>query len=261
MNFYKIIKNNQVIDVLEDPVWVCVNQKGITVRCDIADAAGVISSDSEIIWHIDGKPTLNRDGCEDVLVADITDEEAAELKVLLDIGANITETDNGNDVDWKEDPPAEGVIPNDETLKEVKSRCLAKLSGQCQQTIYNGIDVQLSDGSMRHFALEIEDQLNLLTLSSLVASGESVIPYHASDELCTYYSAEDITRIIETATAFKTYHTTYYNSLKNWVMAMDSIAEIGSVSYGDEVPKEYCSDILINILSSAVPEGSSEETE
>lgn len=74
-------------------------------------------------------------------------------------------------------------------------------------------------------------------------------PYHASDELCTYYSAQDILTITQVATEYKTYHTTYYNSLKNWIMSMESIADVGAVKYGDTVPSEYCSDILIGITS------------
>ena len=125
------------------------------------------------------------------------------------------------------------------------------MSAMCQDVICTGIDVELSDGSVQHFTLEIEDQLNLITLSSMVAAGETMIPYHASDKLCVFYSAEDITRIITAATAFKTFHTSYFNSLKNWIMSVGSIAEMSEIQYGDTIPEEYCSDVLKQLMMQA----------
>ncbi len=88
----------------------------------------------------------------------------------------------------------------------------------------------------------------MLSLSTLLATGADAIPYHATDELCEYYSAEDMTLIITQATQFKTYHTSYYNSLKNWIESMDSIAEIGSVAYGDTIPPEFCSVVMNQLM-------------
>ena len=57
-----------------------------------------------------------------------------------------------------------------------------------------------------------------------------------------------MTLIVAQATQFKTYHTSYFNSLKNWVESMESIAEIGEVSYGDPVPAEFCSVVLTQLM-------------
>lgn len=247
MKYYKLISNDKIIDALADPCWV--KQIGsLIVRCGPNDAIGVVSSDMSTIYHIASADTFT-DGAEhqDVYVADISEEEYEELVVLLELGAEVP--DGGGDVEWNDDPPQEEEPSEDATLQEVKERCLAKLSDICQQTIYNGIDVELSDGTMRHFDLEVEDQLNLITISSMIASGQEIVPYHASDELCTYYSADDMTKITTAATAFKTYHTTYFNSLKNWVMSMKSIAEVGAVYYGVPIPEEYCSDILLSMMN------------
>lgn len=247
MKYYKFISNDKIIDVLEDPVWVKKSKNNLIVRCDVKEAMGVVSSDMSTILHIVGAQDFPEGTYDEVAVADITEDEYEELKILL--GLNATVPDDGGIPEWK-DEPAQEEPPEDTTLQEVKKRCLKKLSADCQNTIYNGIDVTLSDGSVQHFALEIEDQLNLITLSTMVASGEAQIPYHASNKLCEYYSAEDIMAIINAATVFKTYHTTYFNSLKNWVLSMDSITDVGSVIYGMEIPLEYCSDILVGILQS-----------
>ena len=258
MNFYKVVLDDKIIDVLENPAWVKQSKNGLIVLCEVSEAIGIVSSNSETILHIEGKPPFSNVEYQDVILADITEDEAEELKVLLNLGADITDSDEN--VEWTEDEVIEEPIEENATLAEVKERHLEKLSNDCQNTIYSGINVTLADGTVRHFDLEIEDQLNLLTLSTLVATGETSIPYHASDELCTYYSVEDILKIIDTATVFKTYHTSYYNSLKNWVMSMDSIAEVGNVVYGVEIPPEYCSEVLLELMQKLSAEGVVNET-
>ncbi|MGN1218390.1 MAG: hypothetical protein ACI4TD_10520, partial [Phocaeicola sp.] len=164
MNYYKFISDGNIIDAVEAPVWVKQDKRGNVVRCDIKEAMGVLSSDMSTVLHIAGAKEFSGETFTEISVADITADEYEELKVLLNLGAEVP--DDG-DVEWKDDETKPEEIPEDATLAEVKTRCLAKLSDDCQNTIYGGIDVQMSDGSVRHFALEIEDQLNLLTLSTL----------------------------------------------------------------------------------------------
>lgn len=123
------------------------------------------------------------------------------------------------------------------------------MSATCNKIITNGFDAILSDGENHHFSLTIQDQLNLITLSSMVAAGETIIPYHADGELCKGYSVEDITTIINTATSFKTYHVTYFNSLKVYIDSMNDINEVNNVVYGIDIPEEYQSDVLKQLLS------------
>ena len=118
------------------------------------------------------------------------------------------------------------------------------MSQICNQLITNGIDVVLSDGESHHFSLTVQDQLNLITLSSMAQSGMLQIPYHADGELCKYYTPTEIGAIIETATALKTYHTTYFNSLKSYIESLNDIQIISSIQYGCNIPNEYKSDIL-----------------
>lgn len=245
MKYFKVICDGNVIDVLDEPVWVRCSRKNRLIRCDVRDAMGVVASDGEIL-HILGMAEF-ADGLlyKDVAVADIDENEYEELKTLLGIGAVVVE--EPKEVVWNDEPAVDEEIPEDETVKEVKVRCLEKLSEACRNTIFGGIDVKLSDGKKRHFDLELADQLNLMELEKRIDTGETSLPYHASGELCTYYSAEDITTIIKAAKKFKEYHTTYYNSLKNWVKALRSISKIGAVVYGDEIPEKYCSDVLLSI--------------
>ena len=245
MHYYKFISNNTIIDAVCNPSWVKTDRRGRVVLCEIGEAMGVVSSDGQKVMQVIGAPRLQNGTYEEIYVADITEAEYEELTVLLDLNATIP---NNEEVFWEEEPVVEEEPLVDATLAEVKDRCLAHLSSDCQQAIYSGIDVALEGGEVRHFDLELEDQLNLLAISALIASGASSIPYHASGELCEFYSASDMMKIIDEANKYRTYHTSYYNSLKNWVMSMDSIADVGNVRYGDTIPVEYCSSVLLDLL-------------
>lgn len=247
MNYYKVILLDKIIDVLEDIVWVRENKYGVIVACEAEDATGVVASDSATIWHLAGMPEMTGE-YDDVTVVDISETEANTLKELLGLGGDITDTGGGIDVDWYEDEPVDEPVDNT-NLEGVKQHYIEKLSATCQSVICAGVDVELADGDIKHFDLQIEDQLNLITMSTLIASGQTTVPYHASGELCRLYSAADMMKIIATATEMKTYHTTYFNSLKNWVMSMDSIDDVCAVRYGDPVPEAYCSDVLKQIMA------------
>jgi len=118
------------------------------------------------------------------------------------------------------------------------------MSRTCNQVIEAGFDLQLSDGNIHHFSLTTQDQINLISLGSMAANGMESIPYHADGEICRFYTAEEITTILAQATAFKIYHTTYYNALKNYINSLDSIEDIAAITYGVELPEEYQSEVL-----------------
>lgn len=248
MNYYKIVLENKVVDVLEDAGWVKLSRRGRIVRCAPAEALGVVSSDGKTTWNLSGTAGLAGFNYQAVTVTDITEKEAAELRTLLGLGGEVTNTPGGTEVEFPDETPAPDEPATDGTLEEVKKRSLERLSDVCQQVIFDGFDVTLTGGEVKHFSLNVEDQLNLLSLSALLTTGAETIPYHADGELCAYYSAADMTLIIAEATKFKTYHTSYYNSLKNWVESMSSIAEIGAVAYGDTVPAEFCSVVLSQLM-------------
>ena len=128
-----------------------------------------------------------------------------------------------------------------EYAKEMK---IAEMSFACNTAIEKGFDIMLSDGVSEHFSMRTHDQINLITLQTMVTSGETMIPYHADGKLCKYYSVADIIAIMNEATSHKTFHITYYNSLKSYIDTLTDIDAISAVQYGMEIPAEYQSDIL-----------------
>lgn len=138
------------------------------------------------------------------------------------------------------------------TIDFIRSSKISAMSAACHNIIISGIDVKLSDNNEHHFDLTVNDQLNLISLKDYINNGITAIPYHASDEICKFYSPEDITIIINAATALKTYHTTYFNSLKQYILSLDNIEDIQNVEYGIEIPINFKTEVLIALEQGAI---------
>lgn len=128
------------------------------------------------------------------------------------------------------------------TLDLIRSSKISEMSYTCRQTIENGFDLIIR-GETHHFSLTMQDQLNLMTLKEL-AKTESLIPYHADGELSIFYTSEEINDIVNAANTFKIEQTTYYNALKNYINALETIEDIAAIEYGTPIPDEYKSDVL-----------------
>lgn len=137
----------------------------------------------------------------------------------------------------------EPTVPYEPTLEEVKNQKIEEISNKCNEIIFNGIDVDLSIGK-KHFSLTIEDQLNLFGKQSQILSGEERFEYHADGEGCIYFSKEDMMKTIQSAMQFVSYHTTYCNSMFQWIKSLESKENILTINYGDLIPEEYQSEVL-----------------
>lgn len=135
------------------------------------------------------------------------------------------------------------VEPPEEGLDFIRSSKIKEMSYECNKTIENGFDVELQE-KIHHFSLTVQDQLNLITLSTMAAQGIEQIPYHADGELCKFYTPAEINAIVNQATIWKTYHTTYFNALKAYINSLQTIEEIGAITYGIELPEEFKTDVL-----------------
>ena len=156
-----------------------------------------------------------------------------------------------NDVVYNGEVEQVKEITQDVSVEFVKSSKIKEISTSCQQIISGGFDVVLGDGETHHFSLTVEDQLNLITLSTMIGAGEQAIPYHEDGKICVFYTAEDATRILTAATEFKTYHITYFNSLKYYINSLTDIPTISNISYGIQIPQQYQSLVLKNLNGSA----------
>lgn len=238
---YKVINDTTVLDVLDTLIYVRYQGKnGVLAVCPESKANGILSSDSIVVWHLDTLPEFPVDGYETVSIVEIDEEEYNALKDALD-------KNKEQDVDI---PVEDNYIPNMITLDFLKSSKTSEMSEVCNKTIIGGFDVELSDNKTYHFDMTLEDQLNISSLETQIRFGADQVPYHASGELCRMYSAEDISKVVEVAMNFKTYHITYFNSLKNYINSMGSKEQVRDVYYGIEIPMEYQSNVLKMLLNS-----------
>ena len=138
-------------------------------------------------------------------------------------------------------PPEIPNTPNI-SIDFVRDSKIKEMSSICRHTIEAGFDLELR-GETHHFSLDTQDQLNLISLSAM-AQTKQLIPYHADNEACIFYTNDEINEIVETATAYKIYHTTYYNALKTYINSLETIEEIAAITYGIDIPEEYKTDVL-----------------
>lgn len=248
MNYYKLISGSEFIGVATQHDFRVYQKKhSLLLVCDEQTAQYVQCGNA--LYHAGWMSSIVTDAYsyETVDVIRIDKEEYDILYKAIDNGEGvIIQPEQG--VFEEEQIP---VDPSEvATVDYVQNAKIAEMNAACNMAIENGIDVMLSDGAVKHFSLTTQDQLNLITLQSMIAAGETQIPYHADGELCRYYSVEDITTVMDAATAHKTFHVTYFNSLKVYVNALDNISDISAIQYGTIIPDEYRSDILKAICAS-----------
>lgn len=128
----------------------------------------------------------------------------------------------------------------------MKQSMIEAASSLCSAEIISGIDI---DGE--HFSLTIEDQLNIASLSLLIASGQTSVPYHADGKECRYFNAEEFMRLSNIATAHKTLQESYFNAYRAYVLDIDDENTLKNIKYGVAIPDKYQSAVLKDIIQQA----------
>ena len=81
--YYKVIKDNKVIDVLDHLVYLKWQDKHkIMVLASEIDAQAILSSDNQYIWHVEGMYDVPVDKYETVKLEEIDVYEYERLHVL-----------------------------------------------------------------------------------------------------------------------------------------------------------------------------------
>lgn len=159
--------------------------------------------------------------------------------------------DNSIYVEPPEPEPVPEPEPYEPSLDDVKEMKIAELNNAQQMAIQQGINVTLSDGSVEHFTLTANDQISLMGLQTLIASGAEQIPWHTSDqtEHCKYYNPADMTIIVNAAMQYVSYHVTYFRDLRIYINSLDTKEDVGQAVYGMPLPEDCQSDILKDMLN------------
>jgi len=257
MIFYKIIHNQDIIDVNTDESISYVrydryHQSLKICGSDSNDVIGIVSSDNSAIYHLVGYPEIPNvilGEFIDVQMFEISEEDYIVFKKALEEEKEIIDPDPY--IPLEPEPTPEEREREEEyrrSLQFVKDKKIEYMSYLCHQTIENGILITLSDGLEHSFALTENDQTNLMERQAQLMAGALQVSYHADGELCTYYSAEDMMAIIQASIFHKDYQTTYFNSLKHYINSMTDKNEVSAVEYGIEIPEQYQSQPLKDLL-------------
>ena len=134
------------------------------------------------------------------------------------------------------------------TVEVVRQNKLREVSLACQKAITDGFDVEWADGTKSHFSLTPQDQANLQSARLQLLGGDMYVIYHADGEEAREYSDTEMSCIINSADAHKTYHIVYHNSMKTWINALRRATTIAAVKYGDEIPQKYRSALFSQLL-------------
>ena len=184
--------------------------------------------------------------------------------VYRDEGKTVYLSDDGSTYKVP-DPDAGGEVlppePYTPTLEELQMAKKQEISRACEQTIYSGVDVVLTDGSTEHFSLTEHDQINLFGKQVQLAAGADQLEYHSDGQPCRYYNAADMQLIISTAMQHVSYHTTYCNAVNMWINGAESEEELQEIYYGADVPEEYQSAVLKAYLKAKESVGGTDESE
>ena len=257
MIFYKITHNQDIIDVNtnESINYVRYDRYHQSLKIcgsDSSDIIGIVSSDNSAIYHLAGYPEIPDTVLGefiDVQMFEISEEDYTVFKKALEEEKEIIDPDPY--IPPEPEPTPEEQEREEEyrrSLQFVKDKKIEYMSYLCHQTIENGILITLSDGLEHSFALTENDQTNLMERQAQLMAGATQVSYHADGELCTYYSAEDMMGIIQASIFHKDYQTTYFNSLKHYINSMTDKNEVSAVEYGIEIPEQYQSQPLKDLL-------------
>lgn len=81
--FYKVMKNNKVIDVLDHLTYLKWQPKNkIILLSDLNEGQAILGSDGNTIWHVEGLYDLPVDGYDTVELVEIDIYEFKKLKML-----------------------------------------------------------------------------------------------------------------------------------------------------------------------------------
>lgn len=162
---------------------------------------------------------------------------------------------------WSPEIPTSGEVDSNktftamssyvETLESVKQRKIDEMNQIQQQTIENGFNATLTDGTVEHFTLTGHDQTSLLGLAGQVQAGIKQIPWHTSDhdEPCKYYSNADMKIITDMATIFVTFEVTWFRDLRIYINSLQTKEEVETIEYNIIIPEEYQSEVLKDLLA------------
>lgn len=238
MKYFKLIKDQQIIGAASSNDFIYYSPIVDCYLHTTEEHGEYISFQNKLYRDTWMSPTKLPETYIPVQVTAITEEEYNIFMQAIQHDEVIIDEEDTEWPNYNEEP----LIPDDGTIDFIRQSKLSEMSYECRKAIENGIDIEVK-GEKRHFSFTTQDQLNLMSLSTMAQTSD-IIPYHADGEQCIYYTAAEINTIIVAMNKHKIYHTTYYNALKAYINSLETIEEISAITYGTPIPDEYKTEVL-----------------
>lgn len=238
MKYFKLIKDQQIVGAASSNDFIYYSPVVDCYLHTTEEHGEYISFQNKLYRDTWMSPTKLPETYIPVQVTAITEEEYNIFMQAIQHDEVIIDEEDTEWPNYNEEP----LIPDDGTIDFVRQSKLSEMSYECRKAIENGVDIEVK-GEKRHFSFTTQDQLNLMSLSTMAQTSD-IIPYHADGEQCIYYTAAEINTIIAAMNNHKIYHTTYYNALKAYINSLETIEEISAITYGTPIPDEYKTEVL-----------------
>lgn len=242
--YFKIIRDDNIVGIASD----------FNLRKHQPKHNLILFADIETAQYVDVDGRLYRDNWLrkptsdkiEFIEAEIVSIEEDEYNALQEAFETVGEIA----IEPEPEPEPEPIDTDDPdaTLEFVRNAKIEQMSRICRETIINGVDVVLSDGESHHFSLEIEDQIKIQALAMKAQNGDETLFWHEDNKPCQFYSATDILAIYAALEQIQTFETTWFNSLKMYIMSMNTIEEIQAVTYRTNIPEGFRSEVLKYLL-------------
>ncbi len=222
---YKIIYNDKVIDVVNNPNFLKFLTSGHIAITDKSSAHGIVGSDFTTIYSF--KP-LEDKNIPVVSIESITASEFNRLQSLLNSEQGLS-------------------VAKCELIKAKESK-IAFLSNVCKAKITDGFNICLTDCNNYSFKLTAEDQLNLLNIENQLHTGTEAFVYHATGLPCQVFTRDDMKKILKAYRKHVLYHTTYFNAVKQYINSLTDLEQINTFTYGTDIVGSVDHLVLREIL-------------
>lgn len=139
------------------------------------------------------------------------------------------------------------------SLSETKNVIKNQINVDCQNTIYSGIDLQLTSGEYEHFSLTQNDQANISSLASLILRDPTItaLPYHGDGKLCSLYDSKSILNLYMQMQIKVTSETTHCNLIKSYIDNLTEKEMVLDVTYETPLTDEL-QEIYDNIMAASL---------
>lgn len=232
---YKAVKDKMIIDAYDQLHYVRYDQKAkMFLRCNQEDnPQGIIQRNGIKIYHVKDWEDIPK---EAGIYETVTLEEISSKSVYDGIITALDQEEEITDV-------KETTEENTTDLEFIRSGKIKEMTSECNKIIIKGLDLELN-AVKGHFSFTEQNQTYIDLLAARANNGDTLLPYHADDELDTIFSKEDILKLKEAMDHHVMYHRVYLNSLQIYINSIKDIDELNKITYGVNIPEEFRSEVL-----------------